>query len=136
MARDRKPRAARGVYRVERGRERRLFLDDAECCRAYVRLFACCERVGYGGDGMGFRIPPRARLLTGLRTHSHLLITVTILKGSPVAGWLLDAYGGSSAGRTAFRPAIYLAGSLSLLSVVLITAMRHMVTKKKIFVFA
>ncbi|KAL1761783.1 major facilitator superfamily domain-containing protein [Schizophyllum commune] len=34
--------------------------------------------------------------------------------GSPVAGWLLEMYGGSDAGITAYRPAMYYAGSLSL----------------------
>ena len=46
------------------------------------------------------------------------------MQGSPVAGWLLQAYGGSSAGRAAFRPAIYYAGSLALASAGLIAGMR------------
>ncbi|KAE8313780.1 major facilitator superfamily domain-containing protein [Aspergillus transmontanensis] len=36
--------------------------------------------------------------------------------GSPIAGYLLDAYGGTDAGLAAFRPAIFYAGSLTLAS--------------------
>ncbi|KAI0067283.1 MFS general substrate transporter [Artomyces pyxidatus] len=54
--------------------------------------------------------------------------------GSPVAGWILDAYGGSEAGRAAFRPAIYFAGSMSLGSAAIIILMRHIVSGK-IFAF-
>ncbi|ETW79330.1 MFS monocarboxylate transporter [Heterobasidion irregulare TC 32-1] len=97
---------------------------------------------GIGNGGFFSTMPSVIGHMYGSsRVASALAMVVTgwafgYLLGSPVAGWLLDAYGGSSAGRTAFRPAIYFAGSLSLLSVVLITAMRHMVTKNKIFVFA
>ena len=47
-----------------------------------------------------------------LPDRSHLLTHTS--KGSPVAGWLLEMYGGSDAGITAYRPAMYYAGSLSL----------------------
>lgn len=56
-------------------------------------------------------------------------------QGAPVAGWMLDAFGGSAAGRTAFRPAIYFAGSLSLASAVLIMVLRQSIAKK-VWVFA
>jgi len=55
--------------------------------------------------------------------------------GSPVAGWLLQAYGGSSAGRAAFRPAIYYAGSLAMASAGLIGGMR-ILSSRKLFVHA
>ena len=51
------------------------------------------------------------------------------MQGSPIAGWLLQAYGGSSAGRAAFRPAIYYAGSLAMASAGLIAAMRMLFAK-------
>jgi MFS family permease len=36
------------------------------------------------------------------------------LMGAPIAGYLLNAYGGQSAGFEAYRPAIYYAGSMAL----------------------
>ncbi|TFY83444.1 hypothetical protein EWM64_g571 [Hericium alpestre] len=78
--------------------------------RISVRAVARFQCVGYGSDRLGIR-------------------------GSPVAGWLLEAYGGSAAGRVAFRPAIYFAGSLSVASTGLILTMRQLLVKK-IFVYA
>ena len=46
------------------------------------------------------------------------------MQGSPVAGWLLQTYGGSSAGRAAFRPAIYYVGLSVLASAGFIAGMR------------
>ena len=36
------------------------------------------------------------------------------LLGAPIAGYLLDAYGGQDAGFQAYRPAMFYAGSLAL----------------------
>jgi len=36
------------------------------------------------------------------------------LMGAPIAGYILEAYGGPDAGSQAFRPAIHYSGSLSL----------------------
>ncbi|TRM62463.1 major facilitator superfamily domain-containing protein [Schizophyllum amplum] len=44
--------------------------------------------------------------------------------GSPVAGWLLEMYGGSDAGISAYRPAMYYAGSLSLGAAGFVSGMR------------
>ncbi|KAI0052251.1 MFS general substrate transporter [Auriscalpium vulgare] len=68
------------------------------------------------------------------RSTVEPLIAV-VRQGAPVAGWILDAYGGSDAGRTAFRPAMYYAGSMSLVSAALIVCMRHAVSSK-FFAFA
>ncbi|OAQ73140.1 monocarboxylate permease [Pochonia chlamydosporia 170] len=46
------------------------------------------------------------------------------LMGAPIAGYLLNAYGGEKAGLEAYRPAMYYAGSLSLASAGLIALMR------------
>ncbi|KAI0067297.1 MFS general substrate transporter [Artomyces pyxidatus] len=54
---------------------------------------------------------------------------------SPVAGWILDAYGGSDVGRAAFRPAMYYASSLSTVSAGLIWAM-GLAVNKRFFAFA
>lgn len=92
MARVRKPCAARGIHSIERDRERRVFLDDAECCRAYIRVLACCERVGYGGDGLGFWIPPRlsrrrmvTRRVRRVECWTHCLPTCDLFRGFPVS---------------------------------------------------
>ncbi|KAI9457772.1 MFS general substrate transporter [Lactarius psammicola] len=55
--------------------------------------------------------------------------------GSPIAGWVLQVYGSSSAGRAALCPAIYYAGSLALGSTGLIAGMR-MLLARKLFVYA
>jgi len=36
------------------------------------------------------------------------------VQGAPIAGYLLEAYGGADGGMTAFRPAMFYAGSMSL----------------------
>ncbi|KAH8647900.1 major facilitator superfamily domain-containing protein [Xylariales sp. PMI_506] len=46
------------------------------------------------------------------------------LMGAPIAGYLLDAYGGSDSGLQAYRPAIFFAGSLALAAAALVTVMR------------
>lgn len=56
-------------------------------------------------------------------------------KGAPVAGYILERYGGTEAGRAAFRPAMYYAGSMSLGSAALTFTIRQMMTKK-VFAFA
>ncbi|KAL6709141.1 hypothetical protein ACN47E_001957 [Coniothyrium glycines] len=50
--------------------------------------------------------------------------------GAPIAGYLLDAYGGTEAGLAAYRPAIFYAGSLVLASAGLLLAVRLMMTRK------
>lgn len=52
-----------------------------------------------------------------------------------VAGYILERYSGSEAGRAAFRPAMYHAGSLSLGSAFFVIAIRRLVTQK-FFVYA
>jgi len=46
------------------------------------------------------------------------------LMGSPIAGYLLEAYGGTDGGLQAYRPAMFYAGSLALASGVLIMTAR------------
>jgi len=85
---------------------------------------------GFSSGGFFSLIPSVVGSVYGnTRTANALAMTVSgwafgYFLGSPVAGWLLQAYGGSSAGRAAFRPAIYYAGSLAMASVGLIAGMR------------
>ncbi|ETN39888.1 uncharacterized protein HMPREF1541_06114 [Cyphellophora europaea CBS 101466] len=51
------------------------------------------------------------------------------LMGAPIAGYLLDAYGGETAGFKAYRPAIFYAGSLALLSAGLVALLRLRMSK-------
>ncbi|CAJ0552304.1 Ff.00g062830.m01.CDS01 [Fusarium sp. VM40] len=46
------------------------------------------------------------------------------LMGSPIAGYLLDAYGGAESGFRAYRPAMYYAGSLALAAAGIIAMIR------------
>jgi len=93
---------------------------------------------GFGAGGFFSLIPSVVGSVYGnTRTANALAMTVSgwafgYLFGSPIAGWLLQAYGGSSAGRAAFRPAIYYAGSLSVASAGLIAGMR-MLSARKLF---
>ncbi|KAM0282369.1 hypothetical protein ACHAQH_003048 [Verticillium albo-atrum] len=52
------------------------------------------------------------------------------LFGSPIAGYLLDAYGGADEGLKAYRPAMFYAGSVSLVATCLILLMRLRINKK------
>ncbi|KAH9057626.1 major facilitator superfamily domain-containing protein [Lactarius vividus] len=96
---------------------------------------------GFGSGGFFSLIPSVVGSVYGnTQTANALAMTVSgwafsYFLGSPVAGWLLQAYGGSSAGRAAFRPAIYYAGSLAMASVGLIVGMR-MLLARKLFVYA
>jgi hypothetical protein len=51
-------------------------------------------------------------------------------QGAPVAGYVLEHYGGTDAGRAAFRPAMYYAGSMSLGSATIMFTIRQRVTGK------
>ena len=53
-------------------------------------------------------------------------------KGAPIAGYLLDAFGGTEAGLAAFRPAFFYAGALTLASAGMILAIRLMI-KQEVF---
>ncbi|KAF2094073.1 MFS general substrate transporter [Rhizodiscina lignyota] len=46
------------------------------------------------------------------------------LMGGPIAAYLLDAFGGTDAGITAYRPAMYYSGSMLMAATILVGAMR------------
>lgn len=46
------------------------------------------------------------------------------LMGAPIAGHLLNAYGGENRGLNPYRPAMYYAGAMSLASALLVLAAR------------
>ncbi|KAH6880834.1 putative monocarboxylate transporter [Thelonectria olida] len=50
--------------------------------------------------------------------------------GAPIAGYLLESYGGANAGLEAFRPAFFYAGSLTLASAGMILMVRLMMNRK------
>lgn len=50
-------------------------------------------------------------------------------QGAPIAGYLLNAFGGAGSGLQAFRPAMYYAGGISLLSLALVLGIRTVMGK-------
>ena len=52
------------------------------------------------------------------------------LMGAPIAGYILEAYGGQKAGFRAFRPAIYYAGSIALGAAGLVLVAKLAVSRK------
>ena len=70
-------------------------------------------------------------LVRSFRLAPMRTLTDNFADAGLTCGWV--AYGGSSAGRTAFRPAIYYAGSLAMASAGLIAGMR-MSFSRKLFV--
>jgi hypothetical protein len=53
-----------------------------------------------------------------------------ISQGAPIAGYLLNAYGGETSSLNAYKPAIYYAGSMTLASAGFIAALRLNMTTK------
>lgn len=51
------------------------------------------------------------------------------MQGAPIAGYLLGAYGGAEGGLKAYRPAMFYAGSLALVSAAMIIAARLRINK-------
>jgi hypothetical protein len=51
-------------------------------------------------------------------------------QGSPIAGYLLEAYGGADEGLHAYRPAMFYAGSVSLVATALVAILRLRISKK------
>lgn len=54
----------------------------------------------------------------------------TLAQGSPVAGYLLAAFGGVSGGLEAYHPAMFYGGSLALISAILLAIVRFRINKK------
>ncbi|KGQ03140.1 putative transporter ESBP6 [Beauveria bassiana D1-5] len=55
---------------------------------------------------------------------------MSLVQGAPIAGYLLEAFGGAEKGLTAYRPAMFYGGSLSLVSALLVLIARVRVNKK------
>ncbi|KAH7930880.1 MFS general substrate transporter [Leucogyrophana mollusca] len=97
---------------------------------------------GAGNGGFFATMPSVVGHIYGSKRLSTALAMVVsaysagYLMGAPVAGFILERYGGNSAGRAAFRPAMYYAGSMSLGSASFILVVRYLATKKKFFSFA
>ncbi|KAJ3783312.1 major facilitator superfamily domain-containing protein [Lentinula aff. detonsa] len=97
---------------------------------------------GFGNGGFFSTIPSVVAHMYGpIRVTTVFSMVLTgwaagYLLGAPIAGWLLDAYGGSGGGIVAYRPAMYYAGSLSVGSTGFILGVRILTTKKNLFTFA
>lgn len=51
-------------------------------------------------------------------------LPVRSFMGAPIAGYLLQAFGGPGSGYEAFRPAIFYSGGMSLVSALLLLSVR------------
>ncbi|KAH8829865.1 major facilitator superfamily domain-containing protein [Flagelloscypha sp. PMI_526] len=95
-------------------------------------LFSIISGAGNGGF---FSTVPSAvgHIYGGHRVPIALAMIVTAWSagyflGAPIAGWILEKYGGCAAGTQAFRPAMYYAGTMSLGSAGLIFGVRQILT--------
>lgn len=81
-----------------------------------------------GGYLMVSRLPLVSCLTQTCRHTDTVLctghVTADTAQGAPIAGYLLGAYGGTEGGLKAYRPAMFYAGSLALVSAVMIIAAR------------
>ncbi|KAF4547769.1 Aspyridones efflux protein-like protein 5 [Elsinoe fawcettii] len=59
-----------------------------------------------------------------------MMMHANVLQGAPIAGYMLEAYGGEQAGLKAFRPAMFYAGSLALAAAGLIALVRLRISTK------
>ncbi|KAI9147238.1 monocarboxylate transporter [Paramyrothecium foliicola] len=91
---------------------------------------------GVGSGGFFSLMPVVIGAVFGDRQLSNVMsLLVTFwtfgyFMGAPIAGYLLEAYGGTEAGIAAFRPAFFYAGALTFLSVGMILAVRLMMNRK------
>ncbi|KAF8841176.1 MFS general substrate transporter [Paxillus ammoniavirescens] len=95
---------------------------------------------GFGNGGFFATMPSVVGHIYGPRVSIAFAMVVTswsigYIMGAPVAGWTLELYGGSDAGRAAYRPAMYYAGSMSLGSATFVLVARHLISKR-FFAFA
>ncbi|KAH7923170.1 MFS general substrate transporter [Leucogyrophana mollusca] len=95
---------------------------------------------GLGNGGFFSTMPSVVGHVYGPRISIAFAMVVSswavgYIMGAPVAGYILERYGGSEAGRAAFRPAMYYAGSMSLGSASFVLGVRHL-TSKQFFAFA
>lgn len=67
---------------------------------------------------------------TVTRHKSHANHYINLTQGAPIAGYLLEAFGGADGGLKAYRPAMLYGGSLSLLAASMVLAARLRVNKK------
>lgn len=56
------------------------------------------------------------------------------MQGAPIAGYILEAFGGTDGGLHAYRPAMFYAGALTLVSGVFILAARFHINKSPLAV--
>ena len=91
---------------------------------------------GLGNGGFFSLMPTVVGHMVGsirLTTAFGMIVTGWIggyFMGSPIAAYLLEAYGGAEAGLSAYRPAMYYAGSLSIGSAGLVAAYRMLISRK------
>ncbi|KAI9366958.1 major facilitator superfamily domain-containing protein [Zopfochytrium polystomum] len=91
---------------------------------------------GLCAGGMFSLIPGTVANIFGSRDLSEFFSLIIFFwlpgyfLGSPIAGYLLQAFGGPEAGLAAYRPAIFYSGALSLASAVCVLAVRVLQDKR------
>ncbi|KAJ4993374.1 monocarboxylate permease [Stagonosporopsis vannaccii] len=98
-----------------------------------IIFFAIVNGVGSGGFFSLMPVVVGAVFGDDITTVMSMLSTSWFFgyfMGAPIAGYLLDAYGGPSASLAAYRPAIFYAGSLTLASAGLLMSVRLLITQK------
>lgn len=59
-----------------------------------------------------------------------MLICLTTKQGAPIAGYLLEAFGGAEGGLQAYRPAMLYAGSVAAVSAIMLLTVRLRIDKR------
>lgn len=110
-----------------------LVLWPASTSLAPLALFVVVNGVSNGGF---FAVMPTVvgNVFGSARVTTAMSLVVTswmggYLMGSPIAGYLLDAYGGPDSGLQAYRPAMFYAGSLAVGAAILVAMMRLRASK-------
>ncbi|KAF9884852.1 hypothetical protein FE257_001195 [Aspergillus nanangensis] len=91
---------------------------------------------GIGSGGFFSQMPVVVAAVFGDGQLANLMSMLTTswtfgyFLGSPIAGYLLDAYGGTEGGIAAYRPTFFYAGSLTLASAGMLLTVRLMISKK------
>jgi MFS family permease len=84
--------------------------------------------------------PPVAAALFGMQDMVATMSMVTMSRafgaalGGPIAGYILDAFGGPGGGVAAYRPALFITGGLSMLSASLVGALRWKIAGLRLWV--
>ncbi|KAG6376060.1 major facilitator superfamily domain-containing protein [Boletus reticuloceps] len=95
---------------------------------------------GFGNGGFFATMPTVVAHMYGSKMRGAFAMIATswsvgYMLGAPIAGWMLEIYGGSNAGRVAYRPVMFYAGSMFLGGLLFVLSARHLFSRR-FFAFA